>query len=43
MMVAKPKLIDVACDWPGDQGCVLTGDGDGDGDGDAAIGSRTNR
>ena len=29
-MVANPKLVDVACDWPGDQGCALTGDGDGD-------------
>ena len=28
MMVANPKLVDVACDWPGDQGCALTGDGD---------------
>ena len=28
MMVANPKLVDVAWDWPGDQGCALTGDGD---------------
>jgi len=28
MMVANPKIVDVACDWPGDQGCALTGDGD---------------
>ena len=28
MMIANPKLVDVACDWPGDQGCALTGDGD---------------
>ena len=28
MMVANPKLVDVACDWLGDQGCALTGDGD---------------
>ena len=28
MMVANPKLVDVACDWLGDQGCELTGDGD---------------
>ena len=28
MMVANPKLVEVACDWPGDQGCALTGDGD---------------
>ena len=26
-MVANPKLVEVAYDWPGDQGCVLTGDG----------------
>ena len=28
MMVANPKLVEVACDWLGDHGCALTGDGD---------------
>ena len=28
MMVAKLKLVDVACDLLGDQGCALTGDGE---------------
>jgi len=28
MMVAIPKLVDVACDGLGDQGCALTGDGE---------------
>ena len=28
MMVANPKLVDVVCDWSGDQCCALNGDGD---------------
>ena len=28
VMVAKPKLVDVACDGSGNQGCVFIGDGD---------------
>ena len=29
-MVARPRLVDVACEGPGDQGCVCIGDGDVD-------------
>ena len=30
MIVARPRLVDVACEDPGDQGCVCIGDGDVD-------------
>ena len=28
VMMARPKLVNVACDEPAYQGCVLIGDGD---------------